>query len=141
MYDDHRNRTILIRAGILCLLACLAIVPVTAQVGDTVRIDQDSGTVAGSDKEEGTGALPRDTAAPVERSIPDSIAAQWRKDPDFAYANDPAYWQQKQKDESPGLVWRLLVSKVFRYFFWILVGGFLLYAIIRIIAENNMRLF
>ena len=140
MHDDRRNRTLLYRAGMLCLWACLSMVSVTAQVGDTVRIDQDSSTVVARDKE-GANSLPQDTAAPVVRSIPDSIAAQWRKDPDFAYANDPAYWQQEHQDESPGLLWRLLGSKVFRYIFWILLGGLLLYAIIRIIAENNMRLF
>ena len=140
MHDDRRNRTLLYRAGILCLWACLSIVSVTAQVGDTVRIDQDSSTVAATDKE-GASVLPQDTAAPVVRSVPDSIAARWRKDPDFAYANDPAYWQQEHEDESPGLLWRLLGSKVFRYFFWIMLGGILLYVIIRIIAENNMRLF
>jgi hypothetical protein len=138
----------LYRAGILCLWACLSMVSVTApaqtgdtvRVGDTIRADQDTSTVTASDKE-GTGVLPQDTAAPVVRSIPDSIAAQWRKDPDFAYANDPAYWRQEHRDESPGLLWRLLGSKVFRYIFWILLGGALLYVIIRIIAENNMRLF
>lgn len=140
MHDVRRNRTILYRAGILCLWACLSMVSVTAQVGDTVRIDQDTSTVSANDKE-GAGALLQDTAVPAVRSIPDSIAAQWRKDPDFAYANDPAYWQQERQDESPGLLWRLLSSKVFQYFFWILLGGVLLYAIIRIIAENNMRFF
>ena len=141
MRDACRNRTVLNRAGILCLVACLSMVSVTAQVGDTVRIDQDTSTVAASGDKEGAGIIPQDTAAPVFRSIPDSVATRWRKDPDFAYANDPAYWQQEHQDESPGLLWRLLGSKVFRYFFWLLLGGLLLYAIIRIIAENNMRLF
>jgi hypothetical protein len=111
-------------------------VSVTAQVGDTVRLDQDTSTVPASGDKEGAGIISQDTVAPVFRSIPDSVAARWRKDPDFAYANDPAYWQQEHQDESPGLLSRLL-----RYFFWILLGGILLYAIIRIIAENNMRLF
>jgi Domain of unknown function (DUF4129) len=140
MHNARRNRTILYRAGILCLWVCLSMIPVTAQVGDTVRVDQDTSTIAAGDKE-GAGALPQDTVSPVVRSVPDSIATQWRKDPDFAYANDPAYWQQEHEDESPGLLWRLLGSKVFRYIFWILLGGLLLYAIIRIIAENNMRFF
>lgn len=140
MHDDRRNRTLLYRAGMLCLWACLSMVSVTAQVGDTVRIDQDSSTVVARDKE-GANSLPQDTAAPVVRSIPDSIAAQWRKDPDFAYANDPAYWHQEHRDESPGLLFRLLSSIWFQYFFWIMLGGILLYVIIRIIAENNMRLF
>jgi Domain of unknown function (DUF4129) len=148
MNDARRNKTILHYAGICCLLAGLSMLPVTApaqtgdtvRVGDTVSVDQDTSTVASGDKE-GAAALSQDTAAPVFRSVPDSVAARWRKDPDFAYANDPAYWQQEHVDESPGLLWRLLTSRGFRYFFWILIGGILIYAIIRIIAENNMRLF
>lgn len=141
MHDARRNRTILNRTGILCLVACLSMVSVTAQVGDTVRIDQDTSTVAASSDKEGANTLPQDTAAPAFRSIPDSVAARWRKDPDFAYANDPAYWRQEHEDENPGLLFRFLSSTWFRYFIWILLGVILLYAIIRIIAENNMRLF
>jgi hypothetical protein len=140
MLDDRRNRMILYRAGILCLLACLSMARITAQSGDTVRVDQDTSTIAATDKE-GGGSLPQDTAAPVFRPIPDSTAARWRKDPDFAYANDPAYWQQQHRDERPGWLWQFLSSRIVRYCFWILLGGVLLYAIIRIIAENNMRLF
>ena len=148
MRDARRNKTILHYAGICCLLAGLSMLPATApaqtgdtvRVGDTVGVDQDTSTVASGDKE-GAATLSQDTASPVFRSVPDSVAARWRKDPDFAYANDPAYWQQEHVDESPGLLRRLLTSRGFRYFFWILIGGILLYTIIRIIAENNMRLF
>jgi len=148
MRDARLNKTLLHCAGICCLLVSLSMLPATAsaqtgdtvRVGDTVGVDTDTGTVASGDKE-GADALTKDTTSPVLRSVPDSVADRWRKDPDFAYANDPAYWQHTPTDESPGLLYRMLTSRGFRYFFWILIGGILLYAIIRIIAENNMRLF
>jgi hypothetical protein len=141
MLDDCRNRTFLYRAGILFLLSCLLLIfPAAAQVGDTVRIGQDTDTAAASDKQ-ASSRLAEDTAPPVVRFIPDSVAGSWRKDEDFAYANDPAYWQRQDKVDSPGLLWRLLSSPGFRYFLWIFLGGVLLYAIMRIIADNNMRLF
>ncbi len=146
MLDARLNRILLYRAGLICLLTCLSMIPAVAQVGDTVRVGdtvsvaQDTSTVAAGDKEDAAG-LPKDTASPAFRSVPDSVIARWRKDPAFVYANDPAYWRQERIDETPGPIWRLLGSTAFRYFFWLLLGGLLLYAIIRIIAENNMRLF
>lgn len=124
------------------------------QDADTTRVIRaDSAQAAGS----GAGAVYADTAASGDReqagadsarhspeplrTISDSTAAVWQRDEDFAYANDPAYWRYREVDHSRGWLERLLESEGFRYFMLFLLGGILLYAIIRIISENNLRLF
>jgi Domain of unknown function (DUF4129) len=125
------------------LFALLSAAPAAAQVADTVRVGQDTvgvsqDTVHG---QEATSQGTRQADQMVLRSIPDSVVGNWQKDPDFAYANDPEYWRRERQDDSPGWLARLLSSAGFRYFLLFFLGGVLLYAIIRIIAENNLRLF
>jgi hypothetical protein len=144
------------------LFALLSAAPAAAQVSDTVRVGQDTVRVgqdtdtvgAGKDTESGiagdkaagdkeaAGRGTRQADQMVLRSIPDSVVGKWQKDPDFAYANDPEYWRRREsQDDAPGWLARLLGSAGFRYFLLFFLGGVLLYAIIRIIAENNLRLF
>lgn len=91
----------------------------------------DNDTVGGS--RSGSGSLEHVRASAdsiVFRSVPDSVIAGWKKDKDFAYANDPAYWRKKAPEiHSNGL---------FLYFVYFLLGAILLYAIIRIVAENRL---
>ncbi len=112
---------------------------------DTVRVGQDADNGIAGDKavedKEATGQRTRKADRRVLRSIPDSVVNDWQKDPDFAYANDPEYWRRGHQDESPGWLPRVIDSAGFRYFLLFFLGGILLYAIIRIIAENNLRLF
>ena len=81
----------------------------------------------------------------VFRSIPNSVISAWKKNKDFAYANDPSYWKKASPDapRTERLNWleRLLNSEGFTWFIYLLLGAILLYAILRIISENNMRLF
>jgi hypothetical protein len=80
----------------------------------------------------------------IQRSLPDSVVRQWQRDPHFAYANDPAYWQRRAPEPPPSfLIWlaRVLSSQGFRYFIYIALGGLILYVIIRIMGENNLGLF
>jgi Domain of unknown function (DUF4129) len=110
---------------------------------DTTNVD----TVTGSSVD--SGSLEHNNVradSVVFRSIPDSVTAGWKKDRDFAYANDPAYWKKEAPDDrrQHSFVRFLdgaLVSRGFKYFIFSLLAAILLYAIIRIIAENNLRLF
>jgi hypothetical protein len=82
----------------------------------------------------------------VFRSVPNSVITRWKKDKAFAYANDPSYWTREAPDTSRenGLLrWlaNVLSSRAFKYFIYFLLASILLYAIIRIIAENNLRFF
>jgi hypothetical protein len=160
MLAEYCNKPILFRAGMIFLLfTLLYVAPAAAQVADTVRVGQDTVAMgqdtvhAGQDADNGvagdkdaggkeaTGRGTRQADQVVLRSIPDSVVGNWQKDPDFAYANDPEYWRREHQDDSPGWPARVLSSAGFRYFLLFFLGGVLLYAIIRIIAENNLRLF
>jgi hypothetical protein len=77
---------------------------------------------------------------PVLRSIPDTIIRQRKNDHDFAYANDPSLWKKKPiEEESP--TWRIFDSDVFRWLIYCLLGAVLLFALYKIISENNLRFF
>lgn len=81
----------------------------------------------------------------VLRTIPDSTVVRFKRDRDFAYANDPSYWV---KDRDSGNNNRFLLflamlfsSAGFRYFIYMLLGSILLFAIYKIIKENNLQFF
>jgi hypothetical protein len=77
---------------------------------------------------------------PELRSIPDSAIRAWKGSHDFDYANDPSLWKVEPPEEENFLL-RFLNSSGFRYFIYVLLGCVLLYALYRIIAENNLRFF
>jgi hypothetical protein len=148
------------RVVILFLLPAM-LAPVAAVLGqerDTVRGDTvvvgaaDSAApapIAIADTTELTTSIEaaesRAAEAQVRRAAPDSVLSQWRKDPHYAYANDPTYWRPPKPTEEDNafLLWlaRVLSSDGFRYFIYFLLGGLLLYAIIRIMAEHNLGIF
>jgi hypothetical protein len=106
-------------------------------VTDSVTVDTDN------EDSVGTAASIPDTF--VLRTLPDTLVARWKRDPDLAYANDPRYWRKEpEKPEDHrfllGLL-ELLNSKGFVYSLYTVLGALLLYAIIRIMKENNVRLF
>lgn len=115
----------------------------TVRVADTNTVSTDSTADTTNDSREEDTATQREPA--TLRAVPDSVMTRWKKDKDFAYANDPAYWTvQKEKEETPGILRsteRLLSSDAFRYFIYALLAAILFYAVYRIIAENNLRLF
>ncbi|MDO6431217.1 DUF4129 domain-containing protein [Flavitalea sp. BT771] len=100
----------------------------------TVASEVTGATTAPPEKEE---------EPPLElRSIPDSTIRNLKKQRDFAYANDSAYWKRPAKDgPSDETFFRLLDSKAFLYFIYIFFGGVLVYALYKIISENNLRFF
>ena len=143
------------RPGIL-LLFCLSAscLRVAAQSED--RRDTSAGdTVVVGDEGPVTGTAPNDsgydTAAVtpgsagdslVVRTVPDSVVSEWKKDPDFAYANDPRYWQRQREEDETVPVWlRLLSSTAFRYGIYLVLGALLVYAIGRIMTENHVGIF
>jgi hypothetical protein len=107
--------------------------PVTDSVS-TVTANEDSIT---------TSASVPDTFA--LRTLPDTLVRRWKRDPALAYANDPAYWHKEpEKPEDHRFLLALfnfLTSRGFLYTLYILLGALLIYAIIRIMNENNVRLF
>jgi hypothetical protein len=105
------------------------------QVADSAAAPEATGTTVLPEKEE---------EAPLElRSIPDSAIRNLKRQRDFAYANDSSYWKRAAKDANPsdGAFFRLLDSKGFLYFIYLFLGSVLVYALYKIISENNLRFF
>jgi len=77
---------------------------------------------------------------PVLRSIPDTAVRHWKADHDFDYANDLSLWKKDRKEEE-NVLQRAFDSNAFRWLIYILLGSLLLYALYKIISENNLRFF
>ena len=80
----------------------------------------------------------------VFRAVPPAVVDAMKKDKDFAYANDPAFWTFKPVDHQPNFLDRFLEwlgSQWGRYFVYLLLGSILLFALYKIIVENKLYLF
>jgi hypothetical protein len=119
-------------------------------VGDTIVVGESSpnspekthlDTTLVSGPELGN-ALPADQPA-VLRRLPDSTVRRWQHTPKYAYANDPDYWKVRREKPSSFLIWlgKVLSSEAFRYTILALLGALLLYAIVRIVMDNNLGSF
>jgi|GEM_PF-131859 len=142
---------------LLSLLLAILFLPAHAQEGhkqDSVikaLLDQDNAQdtttyVTAEDSSKVSGEEESTTSSQfVLRQLPDSMVRRLKSDPDYAYANDPGYWAKKKPAEADPRFWlwliKILSSKAFYYTLYILLGLLLLYVIIRIILDNNVRLF
>jgi len=78
------------------------------------------------------------------RSVPDSVTTAFQKSRDFAYANDPEYWIERpvtHKKDSFDSIIEFLKTPLFRGFVLVLLAFILLYALYKIIVENNLYMF
>lgn len=79
------------------------------------------------------------------RSLPSSYIDSLKKDKAFAYANDPEYWKKEESKPSKRGFWDwfddMLKKKWVRILIWLLLGGAILFAILKIIVENKLFLF
>jgi hypothetical protein len=82
-------------------------------------------------------------SSPVLRRLPDTTVRRWQRSPKYAYANDPDYWKLRRERPSAFSIWlaAVLSSKAFRYTVLGLLGALLLYAIVRIVMDNNLGAF
>jgi hypothetical protein len=149
--NEFSMKVLFRRGAVYALFTLLGSVPflsVVAQHDDTVVAGtEDTATVSGSsavDSESPEQAAAKSDPV-VFRSIPDSVITRWKKDKQFAYANDPSYWKRANpgapRTERLNWLERLLNSEGFTWFIYLLLGAILLYAILRIVSENNMRVF
>jgi hypothetical protein len=77
------------------------------------------------------------------RSVPDSQVSAYRRNPDFAYANDPTYWKEAIP-EGPGWsqhIFDFLTGRIFRTVLFISVLLLVLYGIYRLVKENSLTWF
>jgi len=122
-------------------------------VVDTAAVPADSFRTSASSDTESSGSLDtghsENTTAQhdsvVFRTVPDSVIERLKKDKDFAYANDPAYWtpenENRKQNHSFDFLEKFLNSQGFKYFVYLLLAAILFYALYKIIAENNLQFF
>ena len=77
------------------------------------------------------------------RKVPDSRVAAYQQNPDFAYANDSAYWKiiPEKNPEWSDHLFKFLFSKAFRISLFLLFLLFLSYGIYRLAKENSFTWF
>jgi hypothetical protein len=86
------------------------------------------------------------TEPPVFREVPDSVSNRLKRQKDFAYANDPAYWAREKEDDEPKKdFWDYFYSFFsqvgVRMIMYGLLIAFFLFIIYRVIVVNNLYLF
>jgi hypothetical protein len=64
---------------------------------------------------------------------------RYKNNPEYAYANDSEYWRKEPPGE-PGLLFRILNSRVLRWIFLSLIGGLILYGVYQLAREINFTL-
>jgi len=118
-------------------------VVVGAGQGSSVTLRNDTAYVTGVDKAASAHGEDVVSDSLVARTVPDSVVRAWKSAPGFAYANDPHYWKRVRQEDDPMPSWpsRLLSSSAFRYGIYIILGALLLYAIGRIVTENQLGIF
>lgn len=95
---------------------------------------------ADTSRQEDTTVSKREPA--TFRRVPDSVILRLKKDRDFAYANDPAYWAKaKENPKKSPFLDHLFSSRWFEYSIYFLLAAILVYALYKIISENNLRFF
>jgi hypothetical protein len=78
------------------LIACCSITRAQeAPVSDTAR--SEGVEVYDEEENENNTNEQEEEVAPSLRTVPDSAVTRYKADPDFAYANDPEYWEKPDK--------------------------------------------
>lgn len=75
------------------------------------------------------------------RSVPQRDVNKYLKDPDFAYANDSSYWKENTSPANPGLLSRLIGSRLFRWLIFSAMIAVVLFGIYQLAKESNFRWF
>lgn len=90
-------------------------------------------------------AMVFETDRPVFRAVPDSAVNSVKKQREFAYANDPAFWAREQvKADDEGFwyhFYRFFANDIVRMLFYSLLIAFFLFVIYRVMVVNNLFLF
>ena len=78
----------------------------------------------------------------IFRAVPDSVVAAYKRDKDFAYANDPAYWiKEPMKPEKNFFNFDWARSPWFRGLLFLLFASLILFTLFKILLENKFNMF
>jgi hypothetical protein len=115
----------------------------------TVVIDKDSAIGIQPEAETAAGSSYDSLYLPVSdslisfseniRRVSGKQLNRYKRDPEYAYANDSQYWIKQQSGE-PGLLFRILSSSAFRWIFLGFFAALIVYGIYQLALENNFKL-
>ena len=80
----------------------------------------------------------------IFRTVPDSTVERMKREKEFAYANDPAYWVKEKRVYKKGFwdyVFDFFESDLVRIIFYVLLGALILFVLYRIIVVNELLIF
>lgn len=130
--------------GSLCIFILGMCLQLKAQqIDDTILPDPDSSQVSLRLKED-QGVREKISDEVIFRAVPDTTVTRMKGEKEFAYANDPSYWQKEKKVYRKGF-WDYFFDffesrtvRVIFYLFLVTLGIFVLY---RVIVLNNLFIF
>lgn len=124
-------------------VSLLAVITARAQDDTTVMAAGDSVTSAADIVDTTDDYRLPDTV--ILRSVPDTNVYRMQHERVFAYANDPEYWVKKKPRVIKKDFWDRLndftAQRKVRPFFYLLVGGILLFAFYKVVVANNLYIF
>lgn len=150
------KNTLIPRFGRMLLYMVFFVLPATAwaQVEEevvtdtTVIVAPDEATTAVGVADEEEDSYDRQPPPPPElRSVPDSTVNKLKSNKEFDYANNPVYWKkekaaekksEKRSKSAADKIHGFFDSDGVRIFFYVLIGGLLLWIIYRIVVVNNL---
>ncbi len=75
------------------------------------------------------------------RLVPVAKLNKWKADPDYQYANDPAYWKKENIQPDDGSFWNFFHFRWVQWIFFIVVALVILLGIYMLARENNLKWF
>lgn len=129
---------------LLWMMACIVPFHLYAQDDDSTLIHSDAAVVSADDDDHSEKNGSKFSEEPVFRSVPDTTVARMKKEKEFAYANDPAYWVKEKKIYRKGFwdyVFGFFESNTARVIFYILLTGLIIFVLYRVIVLNELFIF
>src|SRR5689334_1802100 len=83
--------------------------------------------------------VPAALRAQEVRIVPDSVSERMKKEEDFRYANDPSYWQKKQREDNSPVagLFNFLGSPAMKVILYIILALIILFIIYQVAVVNN----
>lgn len=110
---------------------------------DSTRILDDTLLVSPVDDDYSTKPA-KYPAHAVFRSVPDTTVERMKREKEFAYANDPAYWIKEKKVHRKNFLDYAIdffESGLIRVIFYILLAALIIFVLYRIIVVNDLFIF
>lgn len=128
---------------LFCVIVFLVPFQLNAQDGeDSTESYSDSAFATATDEDQNKAGKFSEEA--IFRSVPDTTVARMKKEKEFAYANDPAYWVKEKKVYKKGFVdyvFDFFQSDLIRWIFYTFLASLIIFVLYRIIVVNDLFIF